>query len=102
MCFYTGRTPKTTATDMSNNAAPDSWDETDVTDQSASDLQQKLTKLNVNAVEFVPSFTPFSAKSEDENNENDNVGGSDKKSTGMYGTGFKVMTCQSLTVSFVI
>ncbi|XP_026806124.1 eukaryotic peptide chain release factor GTP-binding subunit ERF3A-like [Rhopalosiphum maidis] len=36
---------------MSNNAAPDSWEEDELTDSSAAELQQKLIKLNVNAVE---------------------------------------------------
>lgn len=67
---------------MSNNVAPDSWDETE---ESAAELQQKLIKLNVNAVEFVPSFgTPASAKAE-EDNENENAGSSsDKKPAGTY------------------
>lgn len=76
---------------MSNNAAPDSWEESD---SSASDLQQKLIKqLNVNAVEFIPSFASFSAKSDDDDGqENEIVSGEEKKSTSKC-TGFKVMTC---------
>lgn len=70
---------------MSKNAtaAPDSWDETDVADMSASDLQQKLTKLNVNAVEFVPSFGSFSTKSDNGGQAAgaDTAGDADKKST---------------------
>jgi hypothetical protein len=62
---------------MSNNAAPDSWEETELTDSSASDLQQKLIKLNVNAAEFVPSFASFSTKSDGEDDQKDG----DKKPT---------------------
>jgi len=76
---------------MSNNAAPDSWDDTDVADMSNSDLQQKLTKLNVNAMEFVPSFSSFSAKADDDGQGVENAGDADKKSVGKS-TGFKVMT----------
>lgn len=69
---------------MSNNPAPDSWDEADVADLSASDLQQKLIKLNVNAAEFVPSFGTFSAKTDGENSNGQEpqptVSGVDKKS----------------------
>jgi len=55
---------------MSNNAAPDSWEEADEANSSASDLQQKLIKqLNVNAVEFIPSFASFSAKSNDDDHD---------------------------------
>lgn len=59
---------------MSNNAAaaPDSWEEADVAaDSSASDLQQKLIKLNVNAAEFVPSFASFSSKSDEDGEPRD-------------------------------
>lgn len=68
---------------MSNNAAPDSWEEADAANSSASDLQQKLIKqLNVNAVEFIPSFASFSAKSDDaaDSTKEDETGG-DKKTT---------------------
>lgn len=88
---------------MSNNAAPDSWDETDVAD--AADLQAKLVKLNVNAVEFVPSFSSFS----DDKAAGADVGGQtvdgdqqkdgtdDKPSTSKcsLAAGFKIMTCRS-------
>lgn len=72
-----------------NAAAPDSWDETDVADMSASDLQQKLTKLNVNAVEFVPSFGSFSSKSGDGSQATgtETADDVDKKSTNADGTG---------------
>lgn len=76
---------------MSNNAAPDSWDDTDVADMSNSDLQQKLTKLNVNAMEFVPSFSSFSAKTDDDGQGVENAGDADKNSISKS-TGFKVMT----------
>jgi len=68
---------------MSNNAAPDSWEEDELTDSSAADLQQKLIKLNVNAVEFIPSFTSFSSKSDDVDGgpEDETAGGGDKKTT---------------------
>jgi len=68
---------------MSNNAAPDSWEEDELTDSSAADLQQKLIKLNVNAVEFIPSFTSFSSKSDDVDGgpEDETTGGGDKKTT---------------------
>lgn len=69
---------------MSKNPAPDSWDEADVADMSASDLQQKLIKLNVNAAEFVPSFGSFSTKTDGENGNDQEpqqtVSGVDKKS----------------------
>lgn len=76
---------------MSNNAAPDSWEESD---SSASDLQQKLIKqLNVNAVEFIPSSASFSAKPDGgDGQENETAGVGDKKSTSRC-TGFKVITC---------
>lgn len=78
---------------MSNNAAPDSWDDTDVADMSNSDLQQKLTKLNVNAMEFVPSFSSFSTKPDDSGGQGvETAGDADEKSTSKC-TGFKVMTC---------
>jgi len=68
---------------MSNNAAPDSWEEDELTDSSAAELQQKLIKLNVNAVEFVPSFTSFSSKSDDVDGDpqEETAGGGDKKTT---------------------
>lgn len=68
---------------MSNNAAPDSWEEDELTDSSAADLQQKLIKLNVNAVEFIPSFTSFSSKSDDVDGgpEDETAAGGDKKTT---------------------
>jgi len=71
---------------MSNNAAPDSWEEDELTDLSAADLQQKLIKLNVNAVEFIPSFTSFSSKSDDVDGgpEDETAGGGDKKTTSKY------------------
>jgi len=71
---------------MSNNAAPDSWEEDELTDSSAADLQQKLIKLNVNAVEFVPSFTSFSSKSDgvDGGPEDETVGSGDKKTTSKW------------------
>lgn len=74
---------------MSNNAAPDSWEEDELTDSSAADLQQKLTKLNVNAVEFIPSFTSFSSKSDDVDGgpEDETTGGGDKKTTNVDGIG---------------
>ncbi|XP_015380512.1 PREDICTED: eukaryotic peptide chain release factor GTP-binding subunit ERF3A [Diuraphis noxia] len=74
---------------MSNNAAPDSWEENELTDSSAADLQQKLIKLNVNAVEFVPSFTSFSSKSDgvDGGPEDETAGGGDKKTTNVDGIG---------------
>jgi len=70
---------------MSNNAAPDSWEEDELktSELSAADLQQKLIKLNVNAMEFVPSFTSFSSKSDDVDGgpENETASGGDKKMT---------------------
>ena len=72
---------------MSNNAAPDSWEENELTEsQIAADLQQKLIKLNVNAVEFVPSFTSFSSKSDDVDGgpEDETAGGGDKKTTSKW------------------
>ncbi|XP_060868542.1 eukaryotic peptide chain release factor GTP-binding subunit ERF3A [Metopolophium dirhodum] len=74
---------------MSNNAAPDSWEEDELTDSSAADLQQKLIKLNVNAVEFIPSFTSFSSKSDDVDGgpEDETAGGGDKKTTNVDGIG---------------
>lgn len=74
---------------MSNNAAPDSWEEDELTDSSAADLQQKLIKLNVNAVEFIPSFTSFSSKSDDVDGgpEDETTGGGDKKTTNVDGIG---------------
>ncbi|CAH1737892.1 hypothetical protein AGLY_002766 [Aphis glycines] len=74
---------------MSNNAAPDSWEEDELTDSSAADLQQKLTKLNVNAVEFVPSFGSFSSKSDgvDGEPQDETAGGGDKKTTNVDGIG---------------
>jgi len=71
---------------MSNNAAPDSWEEDELTDSSAADLQQKLIKLNVNAVEFIPSFTSFSSKSDDvkAGPEDKTAGSGDKKSTSKW------------------
>jgi len=64
---------------MSNNAAPDSWEEADAANSSVSDLQQKLIKqLNVNAVEFIPSFASFSA--DDDGTKEDEISG-DKKPT---------------------
>lgn len=74
---------------MSNNAAPDSWEEDELTDSSAADLQQKLTKLNVNAVEFVPSFGSFSSKSDEVDGEpqDETSGGGDKKTTNVDGIG---------------
>lgn len=68
---------------MSNNAAPDSWEEAELTDSSASDLQQKLTKLNVNAAEFVPSFSfPSKSDGEDDHEGGDLTdGGGEKKQT---------------------
>jgi len=71
---------------MSNNAAPDSWEEDELTDSSAADLQQKLIKLNVNAVEFVPSFGSFSSKSDDVDGgpEDETAGGGDKKTTSKW------------------
>uniref|UniRef100_A0A2S2PJ85 Eukaryotic peptide chain release factor GTP-binding subunit ERF3A n=1 Tax=Schizaphis graminum TaxID=13262 RepID=A0A2S2PJ85_SCHGA len=74
---------------MSNNAAPDSWEEDELTDSSAAELQQKLIKLNVNAVEFVPSFTSFSSKSEDVDGgpQDETAGGGDKKTTNVDGIG---------------
>jgi len=45
---------------MSNNATPDSWDSQD--DMSPSDdPASQLSKLNVNAAEFVPCFTMSSS-----------------------------------------
>lgn len=75
---------------MSNNAAPDSWEENELTEsQIAADLQQKLIKLNVNAVEFVPSFTSFSSKSDDVDGgpEDETAGGGDKKTTNVDSIG---------------
>ncbi|KAF0773960.1 eukaryotic peptide chain release factor GTP-binding subunit ERF3A-like [Aphis craccivora] len=74
---------------MSNNAAPDSWEEDEITDSSAADLQQKLTKLNVNAVEFVPSFGSFSSKSNEVDGEpqDETASGGDKKTTNVDGIG---------------
>ncbi|XP_060850197.1 eukaryotic peptide chain release factor GTP-binding subunit ERF3A isoform X1 [Rhopalosiphum padi] len=74
---------------MSNNAAPDSWEEDELTDSSAAELQQKLIKLNVNAVEFVPSFTSFSSKSDDVDGDpqEETAGGGDKKTTNVDGIG---------------
>ncbi|XP_026822912.1 eukaryotic peptide chain release factor GTP-binding subunit ERF3A [Rhopalosiphum maidis] len=74
---------------MSNNAAPDSWEEDELTDSSAAELQQKLIKLNVNAVEFVPSFTSFSSKSDDVDGgpQDETAGGGDKKTTNVDGIG---------------
>ncbi|KAL4130635.1 hypothetical protein QTP88_008055 [Uroleucon formosanum] len=74
---------------MSNNAAPDSWEEDELTDSSAADLQQKLIKLNVNAVEFIPSFSSFSSKTDDVNAgpEDETAGGGDKKTTNVDGIG---------------
>lgn len=71
---------------MSNNAAPDSWEEDELTDSSAADLQQKLIKLNVNAVEFIPSFSSFSSKTDDVNAgpEDETAGGGDKKTTSKW------------------
>lgn len=70
---------------MSNNAAPDSWEESELADSSASDLQQKLIKLNVNAAEFVPSFASFSANDEDNKNDQTTTGGGgDKKLTSKF------------------
>lgn len=71
-----------TAADMSTNVAPDSWEESDLADASASDLQQKLIKLNVNAAEFVPSFASFSANEDDDDDDNDgNKNGHDDQIT---------------------
>lgn len=65
---------------MSHNAAPDSWDETDVADAGGvDDLQQKLPRLNVNAVEFVPSFSSFAGT---DDGAEAAAGDADKKSTG--------------------
>ncbi|XP_050548824.1 eukaryotic peptide chain release factor GTP-binding subunit ERF3A [Daktulosphaira vitifoliae] len=66
---------------MSNNAAPDSWEEAEVADTNAADLQAKLIKLNVNAAEFVPSFSSISSKVTDNEQSNvDNQKNDDKKS----------------------
>lgn len=64
---------------MSSNAAPDSWDETDVADASVNDLQQKLPRLNVNAMEFVPSFGPSTAIADENGEGAEAVGDADKK-----------------------
>ncbi|XP_050422019.1 eukaryotic peptide chain release factor GTP-binding subunit ERF3A isoform X1 [Adelges cooleyi] len=66
---------------MSNNVAPDSWEENELADASAAELQAKLIKLNVNAVEFVPSFSPASGNADDANSEEDEQKNIDTKTS---------------------
>uniref|UniRef100_A0A2H8TT81 Eukaryotic peptide chain release factor GTP-binding subunit ERF3A n=1 Tax=Melanaphis sacchari TaxID=742174 RepID=A0A2H8TT81_9HEMI len=74
---------------MSNNAAPDSWEENELTDSSAAELQQKLITLNVNATEFVPSFTSFTSKSDDVvgGSQDEAANSGDKKTTNVDSIG---------------
>lgn len=59
---------------MSNNTAPDSWEQqadagigSDNSPMDSADVTAKFSTLNVNAVEFVPSFGVKSAQSEEQN-----------------------------------
>ncbi|XP_050422027.1 eukaryotic peptide chain release factor GTP-binding subunit ERF3A isoform X2 [Adelges cooleyi] len=72
---------------MSNNVAPDSWEENELADASAAELQAKLIKLNVNAVEFVPSFSPASGNADDANSEEDEQKNIDTKTSNVDGIG---------------
>lgn len=61
---------------MANNGAPDSWEtqaESAAGDNPEStDLSAKFSTLNVNAAEFVPSFS-FGSPSTDSNPQEENV-----------------------------
>lgn len=57
---------------MSNNTAPDSWEQqadagagSDNSPMDSADVTAKFSTLNVNAVEFVPSFGVKTAQSEE-------------------------------------
>lgn len=71
---------------MSNNVAPDSWEtQADFSpveqDGDSNDLSAKFSTLNVNAAEFVPSFS-FSSPSgggDDNHKKSENVENSDSK-----------------------
>lgn len=58
---------------MSNNTAPDSWEQqadggpAETSPMESADVTAKFSTLNVNAVEFVPSFGVKSAQSDDQN-----------------------------------
>ena len=84
---------------MSNNVAPDSWEtqaDSSPVDQDgdSNDLSAKFSTLNVNAAEFVPSFS-FSSPSgdgEDNSEKNDTSNNSDVKTSVFNGKKVKCYT----------
>lgn len=58
---------------MSNNTAPDSWEQqldsgpSENSPMDSADVTAKFSTLNVNAVEFVPSFGVKTTQSDDQN-----------------------------------
>ncbi|CAG4979866.1 unnamed protein product [Colias eurytheme] len=76
---------------MSNNGAPDSWEsQAEVVGEKgakdSNDLSTKISTLNVNAVEFVPSFCPKPSQASDNNDSPTTPQKSESSSTSSDGS----------------
>lgn len=88
---------------MSNNGAPDSWEsDADVIGEQgakdSNDVSKKFSTLNVNAVEFVPSFCKPSQASDDSDSPTTPI---KSESGSTNSTGSPVLNGKCLSFSFM-
>lgn len=89
---------------MSNNGAPDSWEnQADVIDEQgakdSNDVSTKFSTLNVNAVEFVPSFCNKSSESNDNSESSPTPHKSESESESTNSAGSPVLNGKSVVLS---